>query len=575
MSTLRISNIEAKSVPASATIDEKVKITNSSGDPLVFIDGKTSGITTVGINTTDPNITFDANSNVVVTGIITATKFSGQFEPTSVGIADSIFHTGDTDTSIRFPSADSISFRTANLDRLRIEPDGVVLIGHNASRNVGYEHLVQLESTNTAPHSFSMVANRSSQYGANFDMAKSRSSSVGGSTIVQDDDILSQIVSRGADGTDVATVSTIIRSSVDGTPASNDIPGRIEFHTSTGGTAHERLRIDAFGRVLIGETSAIIASSAEFSEIVLGGKTRGAGITLQDVDANTRFQIRTDDAGGDPMTLMNASTNHPIAIRTNNVERVRIHSSGNVGIGVTNPNAKLHLASGSSSAVGDSTNPALQIGSTTNYRMGAYTTNEGAIIANKNGDDGIIFHTKTGTSAGSFGEGCRITSAGNLKFISGKGIDFSATSDASGMSNELLEDYEEGSWTPTILGWDTFTHYSGSSYYAGWYVKVGNMVHCGWKIYYQNLSTPSSNAHIRISGLPYAAKTISAGPNCHIRFDIPDFSFSGYPVPYLAGNETTIGFYKQVSGSNNISAINATSNYSNNWTMGTATYATN
>ena len=90
MSTLRISNIEAKSVPASATIDEKVKITNSSGDTLVFIDGKTSGITTVGINTTDGNITFDANSNVVVTGIITATKFSGQFEPTSVGIADSI-----------------------------------------------------------------------------------------------------------------------------------------------------------------------------------------------------------------------------------------------------------------------------------------------------------------------------------------------------------------------------------------------------------------------------------------------------------------------------------------------------
>ena len=163
----------------------------------------------------------------------------------------------------------------------------------------------------------------------------------------------------------------------------------------------------------------------------------------------------------------------------------------------------------------------------------------------------------------------------NIKMDNGKGIDFSATSDASGMSNELLEDYEEGSWNPTILGWNTFTHYSGSSYYAGWYVKVGNMVHCGWKIYYQNLSTPSSNAHIRISGLPYAAKTISAGPVCHVRFDIPDFSFSGYPVPYLAGNDTIIGFYKQVSGSNNISAINATSNYSNNWTMGTATYATN
>ena len=90
MSTLRISNIEAKSVPASATIDEKVKITNSSGDTLVFIDGKTSGITTVGINTTDSNITFDANSNVVVTGIITATKFVGTIEPTNLTVSGQI-----------------------------------------------------------------------------------------------------------------------------------------------------------------------------------------------------------------------------------------------------------------------------------------------------------------------------------------------------------------------------------------------------------------------------------------------------------------------------------------------------
>ena len=84
MSTLRINNIEAQSIPASPTLDEKVKITNSSGDILVNIDGKTSGITTIGINTTDGNIKFDQNSNVVVTGIITATKFSGDFDPNNV-----------------------------------------------------------------------------------------------------------------------------------------------------------------------------------------------------------------------------------------------------------------------------------------------------------------------------------------------------------------------------------------------------------------------------------------------------------------------------------------------------------
>ena len=91
MSTLRINNIEAQSVPASPTIDEKVKVTNSSGDILVNIDGKTSGITTIGINTTDGNIKFDANSNVLITGILTATNLSADtFTPNSLEIGSNI-----------------------------------------------------------------------------------------------------------------------------------------------------------------------------------------------------------------------------------------------------------------------------------------------------------------------------------------------------------------------------------------------------------------------------------------------------------------------------------------------------
>ena len=120
MSTLRISNIEAKSVPASATIDEKVKITNSSGDTLVFIDGKTSGITTIGINTTDGNIKFDANSNVVVTGIITATKFS-------VGTGSSIFS----------PATNTLSFGTNSNERVRIDSSGRMIIGTVKNVNSG------------------------------------------------------------------------------------------------------------------------------------------------------------------------------------------------------------------------------------------------------------------------------------------------------------------------------------------------------------------------------------------------------------------------------------------------------
>lgn len=69
-------------------------------------------------------------------------------------------------------------------------------------------------------------------------------------------------------------------------------------------------------------------------------------------------------------------------------------------VGITNTstlNANLHI--GSASATGDATNPALQIGGASTYRLGMYTSTEGAVIANANGDDGIQFVVKTAGEA--------------------------------------------------------------------------------------------------------------------------------------------------------------------------------
>ena len=139
MSTLRITNIEAKADPSSPTVDEKIKLTNSNGDILVHIDGKTSGITTIGINTTAGNIKFDQNSNVVVTGIITATKFVGTIEPTTLTVGgdltipDKIVHTGDTNTAIRFPAADTFTVETGGSERLRITSAGALNLSSPSS----------------------------------------------------------------------------------------------------------------------------------------------------------------------------------------------------------------------------------------------------------------------------------------------------------------------------------------------------------------------------------------------------------------------------------------------------------
>ena len=43
-----------------------------------------------------------------------------------VSIADKIVHTGDTNTAIRFPAADQISFETAGTERIRIHENGTI-----------------------------------------------------------------------------------------------------------------------------------------------------------------------------------------------------------------------------------------------------------------------------------------------------------------------------------------------------------------------------------------------------------------------------------------------------------------
>ena len=82
-------------------------------------------------------------------------------------------------------------------------------------------------------------------------------------------------------------------------------------------------------------------------------------------------------------------------------ERVRIDSNGRV------------LINKDGGATGSATTPAFQIGGDTNYRLGMYVTAEAGVFANKNGDDGIQFHTKLGaTDSSGIGEAMRLTSRG-------------------------------------------------------------------------------------------------------------------------------------------------------------------
>ena len=95
---------------------------------------------------------------------------------------------------------------------------------------------------------------------------------------------------------------------------------------------------------------------------------------------------------------------------------------------------------------------------------------------------------------------------GDIAFADGHGLNFAATGDGSGTdSSELMDDYEEGTWTPAYTS--TSASFSYSSQY-GTYVKVGGFVHLQFYLLASVSGTTSNTT--TITGLPYAVANLNS-----------------------------------------------------------------
>ena len=131
---------------------------------------------------------------------------------------------------------------------------------------------------------------------------------------------------------------------------------------------------------------------------------------------------------------------------------------------------------------------------------------------------------------------------------SGFGIDFAETSNASGMTSEVLDDYEEGTWTPTY----NFTGSTGTFSYdiqTGRYTKIGNRVFYSCVIRSTGHSGTATN-NLRISTLPFAV--LSDSPSGGTCFIISGGNFTtNYGVATQLNTNEQIEFYRQVQSSGN------------------------
>ena len=227
-------------------------------------------------------LTYADVTNIDSVGIITAQS--------AVSIADSIFHTGDTDTAVRFPAANTFTVETAGSERLRVNSDGRLLVGTNTARVVSTTvspHL-QVEGTTFHQSAISVTRNTDDEYGSYLILGKSRAASDGGNVILQDNDIISEVRFAGSDGNDMANIAAQIRVEVDGTPQTDQMPGAMILSTNSGSTsATERLRIDSSGRLLIGVTTSRSVGTATAHKLQVEAVDATAGVTVTRCAAST------------------------------------------------------------------------------------------------------------------------------------------------------------------------------------------------------------------------------------------------------------------------------------------------
>ena len=134
-------------------------------------------------------------------------------------------------------------------DSVNIDGSGRLLVGTSTARSNFYGNTPDVQIERAADRTRQLLINNTNGSNASeFIIAKTRGTTVGSNTVVQDDDQLGIVHFAGADGTNLV-IGASITALVDGTPGTDDMPGRLVFSTTADGASSptERMRINSNG----------------------------------------------------------------------------------------------------------------------------------------------------------------------------------------------------------------------------------------------------------------------------------------------------------------------------------------
>lgn len=177
--------------------------------------------------------------------------------------------------------------------------------------------------------------------------------------------------------------------------------------------------------------------------------------------------------------------------------------------------------------------------------------------------NGITSFSDNATFLGTLGITGALTQSSGAAFNLASGqLAFPATQNASSNAN-TLDDYEEGSWTPTIGGAISDPTYT-SSQASGVYIKLGRLVHISALIIVTGVSAQGSGGII-MRGLPFSYGGTTYGSQLMIGYnDVWDTAFTNF---YLYGG-SAIAFLSPTGVTQSNAQYGATSGSASNLSTG-------
>jgi len=298
------------------------------------------------------------------------------------------------------------------------------------------------------------------------------------------------------------------------------VGGTLRVSGFGGGTDTSRLKVFGGGDISFYSTDGISQDfywDASTSRLGLGTTSPSSDlhiaksssvIRMEDTDNNSYGMIVYNTASGGLLlrsdhNQLTGTSGSNIIFQTDGSEVARFDSNGRLGIGTTSPASPLQVDRASTD--GDivtlskdgTTIGSIGVDNTDNIFLSGNSTHSGLMV----GTESIVPYSNGATTDATEDLGVSSIRWRNL-YLSG-GVYLGGTGSAN-----LLDDYEEGTWTPSFNGYSTG--------FTGKYTKIGNIIHCRIE---RTTSIPSSSitGSVTITGLPFVAQRSYTPLLGHIR----------------------------------------------------------